>query len=138
MRKDTNGLVRLGSVILGMIILASCGSPPEITKGTVVGREFEPAHEESYEDAETRTQCGMGINHKGEAVTSCQPVTYYVTRYRWVQDRWWVTISGCEYWEKKKKEHCDERTVQISERTYTKLEGAKTYNAKTGEINAET
>lgn len=134
----------LASALTVLAILGSACGPPNIIAGEVIGRDFIPAHTKVWNHEHTRQQCGYeygynGMTGKYEMHNKCQQLhDYWHTHEDYYPDKWTVTIRGCVHWDKKvfkDEEHCDSSTHVVSNDTYRKLEGAKWYNVKTGEIS---
>lgn len=127
-------------VLLGLVfVLAACNSHPEITEGYINRRDFIPAHEEAYWDSEPYQDCGYkyGYNYSsGEYDHNYRCSTEYrqVRRYRWVRDQWYIQIHGCAKEEKKDKDYCADRRVQVDQGTYEKSKGYSYYDIKKGEL----
>lgn len=74
----------LAAIVIGAFIFTSLGDPFE-PYGTVIGKDFAPAHEETY----TR-QAGSSCIPTGKGQSVCTPI--YVQDTRWVPDRWRVRL----------------------------------------------
>jgi hypothetical protein len=114
-------------------------TPAPLVEGEVVGRDFEPAHWEDYQRAETgyrpatRTVCSGGF---GTTPQTCrtesymESYTYYVWDTRWVEDDWDIIVYGCSL-DRQGDEHCREENKDANEDEYDRCQVGMTWRRET-------
>jgi hypothetical protein len=114
-------------------------TPAPLVEGTVVERDFTPAHWEDYLRPVTRTRqasrevCTGGY---GDVPRSCHTEYYtetytdYVPDTRWVDDDWDLIVSGCSL-DRQGDEHCRNENIDVSEQTYDNCRTGMTWRQET-------
>lgn len=83
-------------VVVGLSIWISSRPPaPVVREGTIVAKQFVPAHEESYIQPQYvgQTCYEEKIGNSYEDV--CSPHYIYIPMTRTIPDAWFITVKGC-------------------------------------------
>lgn len=107
--------------VVAALVLAGCGE--QVNAGTVVDKDFEPAHEETYyQQVQTGQVCS------GQPPI-CTPIYTQIPVTSWQPDEWRLRIEGCKAkkddFERRDCEKKDRRWVTVGENTHdrTKVGG---------------
>lgn len=129
-----------GALVMGVVVwfIATTYEPPP-SEGTVIEREFDPAHTENYMQAHyrsvpyTTTQCTGGYGDTPQTcrtVTNYRTETYYLPATRHVPDDWDIRIQACET-NDEGEEKCRTGWIDVSREVHDQCEIGRYYRKET-------
>lgn len=110
------------------LMTTGCSSEPQIKTGTVIEREFSPAHSYLYMQPIPHQICTEEEEPEGSEEISeeeCTTSYTYIPITEYTSDEWDIVIKNCAV--KTKKGACAERTLDVSQATYDGLRIGEQY-----------
>lgn len=124
---------RLTSILLGIavaiVFLAACSSEPPVTEGTVVRKEFSPAHWEGGWETRYEYRCGYGTDYDGKMKYRCrnESVSYWDDQHIWQADQWRIRLRSCETGTTTDKPKCREGWQYVDQQTFDDYNAGQHY-----------